>query len=386
MLRGPDPEGVVQNLARSFNLTVRESVTLHLLGGARVYRLTIPDNRSVEGLVGAIARIPGVSLAQPNYYSVLQGGTKQPSANDPLKPDPPPPGSSSSSGGASSSQAPLSDAQYALKKLHVQKAQKLARGKGVPIAVIDSGVDTTHPVLRGADIVVLDTIATADNVSQPDDHGTAIVGVIAARGELTGLAPDATVFAVRAFAPEIPNVPPVTTSLALASAVEQAFDRGVRVFNMSFAGPRDLLLIQQIDIAYEDGAIFLAAAGNNGPGAPPAFPAAYDKVIAVTATDANDQLYSHANQGEYISVAAPGVDILVPVTANGYDFLSGTSFAAAHVTGIVALLKEHNPGLNTEDVRRMLTETAHDLGPKGPDERFGAGLADAYETLTQLRR
>jgi subtilisin family serine protease len=381
MLRGADPDGEVQNLARSFNLTVRESTTLRLLGGARVYRLTIPDNRSVEGLVAAIGRIPGVSLALPNYYSVLQGGAKQPSDDEPPDTAPPP---GPRSGASSSSGASLTDAQYALEKLHVPQAQKLARGKGVIIAVIDSAVDTSHPALRGADIEVLDTIDTADNVSQPDDHGTAITGVIVARGELNGLAPDAKIIAVRAFAPEIPGAPPVTTSMALASAVEQAFEKGARVFNLSFAGPLDPLLIQQIDAAYAEGAIFLAAAGNNGPKAPPAFPAAHDKVIAVTATDANDRLYSHANQGKYISVAAPGVDILVPVTANGYDFMSGTSFAVAHVSGIVALLMERDPNLKTEDVRRLLTETAHDLGEKGQDKKFGAGLADAYETLAHV--
>ncbi|MEJ2228767.1 MAG: S8 family serine peptidase [Alphaproteobacteria bacterium] len=380
MLRGPDPDDVVQNLARSFNLTVHEGTTLRLLGGVRVYRLTIPDNRAVEGLVAAIARMPGVSSAQPNFYSVLQGAAKQPSEDEPPDSTSPP---SPKTDASSSSRPPLADAQYALKKLHVPEALKLARGKGVVVAVIDSAVDTTHPELRGANIEVLDAMAQGDNVFQPDDHGTAITGVIASRGELRGLAPDAKIIAVRAFAPEIPNAPPVTTSLALASAVNQAFAKGARVFNMSFAGPRDPLLIQMIDEFYAEGAVFLAAAGNNGPKAPPAFPAAHDKVIAITATDAKDGLYAYANRGKYISVAAPGVDILVPVTANGYDFLSGTSFAVAHVSGIVALMMEHDPNLKPGDVSRILMKTAHDLGPKGADERFGAGLADAYETLAQ---
>jgi subtilisin family serine protease len=158
--------------------------------------------------------------------------------------------------------------------------------------------------------------------------------------------------------------------------------KGARVVNMSFAGPRDDLLISLIDAAYDKGIVFIAAAGNQGPTAPPAYPAAYEKVIGITATDEDDGLYAMANRGNYISVAAPGVDILVPVVGNALDYMSGTSFAAAHISGIAALLMERNPKLGPEDIRQLLLSTAHNLGQAGYNADFGAGLADAYGAVS----
>jgi len=115
-----------------------------------------------------------------------------------------------------------------------------------------------------------------------------------------------------------------------------------------------------------------------------AHPAAYSNVIAVTATDADDKLYSGANRGRHIAVAAPGVDLILPAPGNGYQVRTGTSFAAAEVSGIVALLLERKPDLGHDGVRRVLTATARDLGPKGFDPEFGAGLVDAYAAIRSL--
>jgi subtilisin family serine protease len=104
-------------------------------------------------------------------------------------------------------------------------------------------------------------------------------------------------------------------------------------------------------------------------------------VIAVTATDIDDTLFSGANRGNYITVAAPGVDVLVPAPDGAYQFTTGTSVAAAEVSGVVALLLERNPSLTPAEVRRILIGTAKDLGPKGRDPGFGAGLVDALRAL-----
>lgn len=369
MVRAPQPDNVAATLAQSFNVNLQETVTLGLLPNVRVYRFRIPDNRSVEGLAVAMSATPDV-VASPNFYHQLQGeeATVQPQAA-PVTP----------------SQQELPP-QYALPKLNVPDAQTLATGKGVTIAVIDSGVDAKHPVFSQADLQLLDMVE--DGKTQPDKHGTAIAGLIAGRGNVRGVAPDAKILAIRAFAPESENMPPVTTSLRLARAVDTAFQKGARVFNMSFAGPRDQLLIEMIDAAYAKGATFVAAVGNNGPGAPPAFPAAYEKVIAITATDEADKLYAKANRGRYVTAAAPGVDVLVPVTGNGFDYQTGTSFATAYVTGIIALLKERNPQLTPEDARRIITATARALTKKEATEQnedYGAGLADAFASLQQVQ-
>jgi subtilisin family serine protease len=127
--------------------------------------------------------------------------------------------------------------------------------------------------------------------------------------------------------------------------------------------------------------VLIAAAGNAGPKSPPLYPAADPNVIAVTAVDANDKLLPQANQGAYIAVAAPGVDIVEPAPNASYQVTTGTSVAAAHVSGVVALLIEHDPTIDQAAVRDILTSSAKNLGPPGRDDQFGWGLIDPYRAL-----
>ena len=131
--------------------------------------------------------------------------------------------------------------------------------------------------------------------------------------------------------------------------------------------------------------VLIAAAGNAGPNSSPLYPAADPAVIAVTATDADDALFSGANRGSHIAVAAPGVAVLVPAPNGGYQFTTGTSVAAAEVSGVAALLIQRNPSLTPNAVRRILMSTAKDLGPKGRDRDFGAGLVDALQAVRSAR-
>jgi subtilisin family serine protease len=130
--------------------------------------------------------------------------------------------------------------------------------------------------------------------------------------------------------------------------------------------------------------VLIAAAGNAGPKSPPLFPASDPNVIAVTATDADDKLFQGSNRGHHVAVAAPGVRLLLPIPGGNYDMITGTSFAAAHISGIAALILEREPALSPDSVRRVLLSTARDLGPAGRDKDFGAGLADAYEALRSI--
>jgi subtilisin family serine protease len=134
----------------------------------------------------------------------------------------------------------------------------------------------------------------------------------------------------------------------------------------------------------QQGLILIAAAGNGGPEAKAAYPAAYADVIAVSAHDRVDNRYAHANRGAYIALAAPGVDILVPTVGGTHAFMSGTSMAAAHVTGIVALILERAERLNHSRILAVLKKTAEDLGEPGPDEDFGAGRAHALAAVQEV--
>ena len=170
----------------------------------------------------------------------------------------------------------------------------------------------------------------------------------------------------------------------ILKGIDAALGKGVRLFNLSFAGPRDPSVEQIIRIAEGKGAIFIAAAGNGGPGAPAAYPAAYDTVIAVTAVDSGDKIYDRANRGDYIAFAAPGVDILAAAPKRAYGLSSGTSLAAAHVSGIVALIAERKPDFRTADIRKLLKDSARRSDGAATAD-VGAGIVDAASALEALR-
>ena len=120
------------------------------------------------------------------------------------------------------------------------------------------------------------------------------------------------------------------------------------------------------------------------PKSPPLYPAANPNVIAVSATDAQDKLFAASNRGGYIALAAPGVDIFLPAPDEKYQMTSGTSFSAAYVSGLAALMLERNPALKPDEVRAILTKTARDLGAPGRDDLFGAGEADAFAAVSAV--
>jgi Subtilase family len=269
--------------------------------------------------------------------------------------------------------------QYAPEKLEVVEAHRLATGKGVAIAVIDSGVDPDHPDLAGAITRNYD----AASAERPHPHGTGMAGAIASRGTVLGIAPGAELLTVRAFS--VNSGSPEGTTLNIIKGLDWAADNGARVVNMSFAGPADPRLKDALIKAGAKGIVLIAAAGNAGPTSPPLYPAADPGVIAVTAVDASDAVFSGANRGKYIAVAAPGVDVLVPAPDASYQLTTGTSVAAAEVSGVVALLLERNPRLTPKDVRRILIRTAKHLGPRGSEREYGAGLVNALEAVTAAK-
>jgi len=337
---------IVARLAQQFDLTFDLPVPLVLLDGALV-RFSFESGRSLESLLAALSADPDVDLVQPNY-DYLASKDQTPPQNAP---------------------------QYAGKTIRLEEAHLLARGQGVMIAVIDTAIETDHPELTGAIAGVFD--AVGEGPSKPELHGTEIAGILRARAKLTGVAPEAKLLSVRAFRGEGKAGPAQSTSLRLLKGIDWAFDTGAKVMNMSFTGPLDPLLERIVAAAAEEGVIFVAAAGNDGPMAPPVYPAAYPQVIAVTATDDKDQLYGKANRGDYISLAAPGVDIIAPALKGTYELSSGTSMAAAHVSGVVALLLERHAELSAAEISAILASSARKPPEPFGEDAIGAGILDA---------
>ena len=319
------------------------------LSGTTLYRWRIPDRRSVTTVVRTLEADNLVTSAQPNYLFTLQQ-TATKTEGDP--------------------------AQYELAKLRLPQAHALANGRDIAVAVIDSGIDTDNAELKGS---VAGSFNAIDTPMTAHKHGTAIAALIAGHGKLMGAAPGAKILAIRAFDPA--GASAEGTTFAILKGLDWAAEHGARVINMSFAGPSDPAMHRSLEAAHKRGIVLVAAAGNAGPKSPPLFPAADANVIAVTATDADDKLFEQSNRGKHIAIAAPGAQLLV-ATPDGYEVSSGTSYSSAEISGVVALMLERKAGLTPDQVLRILEVTAKDLGPKGRDSQFGAGLADAFGALS----
>jgi subtilisin family serine protease len=259
-------------------------------------------------------------------------------------------------------------------------------GRGTRLAVIDTGVDLEQPDLRGRVAAHADFTGTG---FAADLHGTAIAGIIAAAADNAagayGVAPDVELHVYKACQPvDAGKLAAQCWSSTIAQALDAALAADTDILNLSLSGPPDPLVARLVALAQTQGRLVVAAAGNGGPMAKPAFPAALPGVIAVTATDAHDRLYTRANEGAYVAVAAPGVDIVAPAPGDAYPVLSGTSMAAAHVSAAFALLLESAPAADAATARLALEGTARDLGAPGHDERFGAGRIDLCKAASEV--
>jgi len=339
-------------LARRHGLVRLQSQDFPLLG-ATIGLFRITDRRTVETASRQFATDASVHWVQPNFRYFLQEQKAALTEGDP--------------------------AQYALAKLRLPQAHTLAHGANVTIAVIDSGVDVKHPELANA---IADSFDALGSKEGPHVHGTGIAGAIVSHARLMGSAPAARILAIRAFA-AAPNGGE-STSFVILKALDYAAAHGAQIVNMSFAGPNDALIERGISAAVAKGIVMVAAAGNAGAKSPPLYPAANRSVIAVGATDAQDRLFAASNRGGHIAVSAPGVDIFLPAPDEKYQMASGTSFSAAYISGLAALLLERNPALKPDEVRAILMKTARDLGAPGRDDLFGAGEADAYAAVSAV--
>jgi subtilisin family serine protease len=340
------------DLARRHRLTRVSSQELPLIGSAvSLFRIT--DRRSVENVRTELGADAGVRSVQLNFRYVLQDQKSVPTEGDP--------------------------AQYALTKLRLPEAHALARGANVTVAVIDSGIDVAHPELKDAIAESFDALGAKQG---PHVHGTGIAGAIVSHARLMGSAPKARILAIRAFGTAANGAE--SNSFVILKSLDFAAMHGAQIVNMSFAGPKDPLVERGIAAAATKGMVLVAASGNAGPKSPPLYPAANPNVIAVSATDAHDRLFPASNRGGHIAVAAPGVDIFLPAPDGKYQMTSGTSFSAAYISGLAALMMERNPQLAPAEVRAILIRTARDLGAPGRDDLFGAGEADAYRAVTAV--
>ena len=270
------------------------------------------------------------------------------------------------------------------KKTHDNLPTNLSRNAAcdIPVAlgIIDTAINLSHPAFTSSNqpstIISHDFLVenmTAPNLPTLTAHGTAIAGLLVGKSdELQPLLPKATLYSASVFFARN-DYAQGATMINLVSALDWLAGQKLSVINMSLAGPDNQILAKVIEKILASGHVIVAAAGNEGPAAPPLFPAAYPGVIAVTAVDSEHKIYRWANQGNYISFAALGVSVTTARSAGGVGNESGTSMAAPVVSALIACELTQTKNSPAQAIAHLVSK-AVDLGKQGRDPVFGYGL------------
>ncbi|MEV6151142.1 S8 family serine peptidase [Nonomuraea sp. NPDC052129] len=265
---------------------------------------------------------------------------------------------------------------WAQRRLDIKSAWRLTRGAGVKVAVVDSGVDYQHPQIQISKFIDITHTGYRDCVG----HGTAVAGIIAGRYlagvPFHGVAPEAQLISVKQSNNEVGEV------ADLAKGIKEAVDRKADVINVSVKAADHPDLRAVIQYALSKDVVVVAAAGNitkeDGP-PEPAYPAAYQGVLAVGSANSNGQRADSSNTATPVGVLGPGVDITAPWTGKSYmRGLEGTSFAAPYVAGVAALVRARFPKLDQQQVRQRITATADGSVGTGT----GAGMVNPLLAVT----
>ncbi|QGN46447.1 type VII secretion-associated serine protease mycosin [Micromonospora sp. WMMD558] len=282
---------------------------------------------------------------------------------------------------------PVRDEQWQIDALRATTAWRTSTGSGVIVAVIDSGVDASHPDLAGQVLPGLDLV-DPQGAGDPDPvgHGTTVAGLIAGRNDdsrgVVGLAPEARILPVRVL--DAKNR--YDDAMVVAKGVRWAVDNGARVINLSLGGSSDsAALAAALDYAFARDVVVVACTGNvaTSTNSKVWYPAREPGVLAVSGLDRDSEnLWSGAITGRQTVLTAPATGLVGARSPGGYWRVQGTSFAAPLVAATAALVRARYPQMSAGDVVNRLLATARDIGPTGRDERFGYGLVDPVAALT----
>ncbi|MGW4817892.1 type VII secretion-associated serine protease mycosin [Streptomyces sp. NPDC004227] len=294
--------------------------------------------------------------------------------------------------------------QWGLDAMHTQEAWRTTQGKGITVAVLDTGVDDDHPDLRGNVLPGKDMIGFgARRGDRPwARHGTAMAGIIAGHGHgpgnadgVMGIAPKARILPVRVILEEDDSARSKARSTrgnALADGIRWAADQGADVINLSLGDDSDSAHPEPaedeaVQYALSKGAVVVASAGNGGEkGDHISYPAAYPGVIAATAVDRYGTRASFSTRRWYATVSAPGVDVVIADPDQRYYEGWGTSAASAFVSGAVALVKAAHPGLTPAQIKKLLEDTARSAPVGGRDDSRGFGMVDPAAAIKSAAR
>ncbi len=265
--------------------------------------------------------------------------------------------------------------QWFLQTTHAPEAWALTTGSGnVLVAVLDTGVDASHPDLAGKLRTGANTYGDGSSYADDSGHGTAVAGIIGAQSDnsdgVASVAGGCPILPIRVTGPD-----GKANSWSIAAGIALAVNRGAKVINISFAPLYDNeVVLRQARMAWISGCLTVISADNSGRRVDAG---GSDEVLFIGAVDQSDELASFSTSGDFVDLVAPGVSIYTTKLGGAYGAYSGTSFAAPVASGVAALVWSMNPDLRPATVRDILLATARDLGQAGWDETFAFGCVDA---------
>ncbi|MGB7983296.1 MAG: S8 family serine peptidase [Candidatus Nanopelagicales bacterium] len=281
---------------------------------------------------------------------------------------------------------PMAAKQWNLAMVGAPAAWSVSKGAGVVVAVVDTGVDATHPDLAGRVLREIDLLPKINATPEQTGHGTGVASLIAGALNgvgMAGVAPQASILPVSALDPAGQG-----DTSTVARAIIAAADAGARVINLSLGGPgRDPVLDKACTYAFSKGAVVVAAAGNSYQwGNEVQYPAASPNVLGVASVDRTGNPSYFSNTGPHIDLAAPGEAIWAATPGGRYGLESGTSFAAPHVSGALALVLAANPRLTSAQASAAVKTTAvDDISGNGRDDQLGQGILRADRAVAAAK-
>jgi hypothetical protein len=271
--------------------------------------------------------------------------------------------------------------QWHLSKIQAPSAWDLSKGSsGMTVAVLDSGIDSTHPDLASKVVPGWNFLNNNSDTHDVLGHGTAVAGALAAATN-NGNGGAGVAWSNPIMPLVVLNSSNYADYSTVASAITYAADHGARIINISLGGNTSSSALQSaVDYAWNKGAVVFAAASNNS-NSTPYYPAACNNVVAVSATDESDSLASFSNYGNWITISAPGDMILTTTSGGGYGYWYGTSLASPVAAGVGALVLARNPSLSASGLVNILKQNSDDLGSPGFDQNYGWGRVNAYRAV-----
>ncbi|MED1950531.1 S8 family peptidase [Brevibacillus centrosporus] len=274
--------------------------------------------------------------------------------------------------------------QWNLPLIGMEQSWDVSEGSSdVIVAVVDTGVDMEHPEFEGKLVEGYNVLDGSNKPQDDNGHGTHVSGVIAAKTNnkdgIAGMTWKSKLMPIKAIGADGSG-----SAVDIAQGIYWATDHGADVINLSVGNyTSSAALKEACKYAYDNNVVLVAASGNDASDQP-SYPAAYDEVLSVAAVDHLKERADFSNFGDYVDVAAPGVDIPSTYIYSDYASLSGTSMACPHVAALAALVRSVHPDMKSHDVMELIRSSALDLGPPGHDQLYGFGMIDVNRTLRQL--